>query len=353
MSNANDISLNDKWLRLFGIPISVLLLLLVQMPFYFPGRWDLFWRYVFISIIFTSLMWEIARLIMLRVRRRYTELGQTTRRIIVIFLCLAVQMGIGQAILSKLMLDFRWSETTEPYWKVWLVNFASSLFFIALLCGIYEAIYFFSQYKFALQKAEHLKIQQAQQRLDTLKTRVNPHFLFNSLTTLSALIGEDALKAERFVDELSKVYRYMLRAARQPVATLGEELQFAESYTFLLKNRFEEGAFSLETKSGSNVPAPLAKLPPDFDRSIPTLSFQNAIDYLIRTQNLPLKIEVKLVENHLQIACANQPKTIAFDMPDNDWRQLEAHGARLETGADQLKILIPFTQNNPATCRKK
>ena len=215
------------------------------------------------------------------------------------------------------------------------------LFFVLLLSSVYEAIYFLSQYKMARQKAEHLKKQQAQQRLDTLRNRVNPHFLFNSLTTLSALIGEDAPRAERFVDELSKVYRYLLRAGRQATATLGEELQFADSYAFLLKNRFEAGAFSL-TKSGGD-----SKSPPDsiaaLDQPIPALTFQNAIEYLVRTQNSPLHIRVEALDEHLRISCAHHPKALSFDVSDHDWRQLEGAGARREVAAGQLAMLIPFT----------
>jgi Histidine kinase len=345
--------LNDKWFRLVGIPISVIVVLLAQMPFYFPGRWDLFWRYSFINIIFIGLMWEIARRVVLQVRYRFPGLTQTKHRIAWQFWIFFVQIGVGQWLLTKMMLGFGWTETDEPFLKVWLVNFGSSLFFIILIVGIYEAIYFFGQYKTTLQKAESLKKQQAQQRLDALKTRVNPHFLFNSLTTLSALIGEDAPKAERFVDELSKVYRYLLRAGRHPVVTLGEELQFAESYAFLLKNRFEDGAFEVKTKSVGDFPKGASKSPPDLpkelDQHLPILTLQNALDYLVRTQNLPLKIEVILLENHLEITCANQPKTLAFDASDNDWRQLEANGARLETVAGQLKIFFPFTQSTLAT----
>ncbi len=342
MSHTHIKTLNDKWLRLVGIPVSVLAVLLAQMPHYFPGRWDLFWRYVFISLIFTGSMWEIARQIFLSARRRFPTLAQTKRRIGWTVLWFSVQLGIGQAILTKMMLDFRWSETTVPFWKVWLVNFASSLFFIVLISGVYEAIYFFGQYKTTLQKAEHLKNQQAQQQLNALKTRVNPHFLFNSLTTLSALIGEDAPLAERFVDELSKVYRYLLRAGQQPTAALGEELQFAESYVFLLKNRFEEGAFSLEVKSDGHL-----KSPPDSEQILPTLTLQNALDYLVRTQHLPLHIRVDALGSELCIACAYRPKSLSFDTPDNDWVHLAAHGAKQEARSGQLKIQVPFTQNKP------
>lgn len=342
MSNDTVSTLNDKYLRLFGLPLSVIAVLLAQMPFYFPGRWDLFCRYFFISLIFTVLIWEVARLILLRVRRRFPNLEQTKQRILWMLFNFVVVIGIGQGILSKMMLGFRWAETTEPFWTVWLVNFASSLFFIVLLSSIYEAAYFFGQYKTSLQLAEELKKRQAKTSLDALKNRVNPHFLFNSLTTLSALIGEDARLAERFVDELSKVYRYLLRTGRQPTVAVGEELQFAESYVFLLKNRFEEGAFSLEVKSGGDL-----KSLPDSEQMLPTLTLQNALDYLVRTQHLPLHISVDAMGSEICIACAYRPKSLSFDTPDNDWRYLAAHGAKQEARSGQLTIQVPFTQNKP------
>gem|GEM_PF-1682019 len=351
MSQTAATSLNDKHLRLWGIPLSVMMVLLAQMPYYFPGRWDLFWRYVFISVIFTGLMWEIARWVIVRVRQRFPGLEQTRQRIASQLGVFIIQIGIGQGLLTKFVVILFPSELTGPFWKAWLINFCSSLFFIILIVGIYEAIYFFGQYKHTLQKAESLKKQQAQQRLDALKTRVNPHFLFNSLTTLSALIGEDAPKAEHFVDELSKVYRYILRAARQPISRLGEELQLAESYAFLLKCRFDDGAFTIKIKSGGDFPKGPGKSLPDLqelDKHLPVLSLQNSLDYLVRTQNLPLNIEIRPFENHLEIVCANQPKTLSFDASDNDWQHLSAAGAWTDGQAGHLKIRIPFTQNNTA-----
>lgn len=338
MSQRQTTSLNDKHLRLWGIPLSVVMVLLAQMPYYFPGRWDLCWRYAFISVIFTGLMWEIARWVIVRVRQQFPRLEQTWQRIASQLGVFVVQIGSGQWLLSKMMFDLNWTETAVPFLKVWLVNYGSSLFFIILIVGIYEAIYFFGQYKATLQKAESLKKQQAQQRLDALKTRVNPHFLFNSLTTLSALIGEDAPNAERFVDELSKVYRYLLRAGRQPVVTLGEELQFAGSYVFLLKNRFEEGAFSFSA----------SRQELDLELTLPILSLQHSLDFFVRTQHQPLHLEVSALEKHLLVSGPYQPKSLFFDASDSDWQQLEAAGAWTDAQAGRLKIGIPFTQKNSA-----
>ena len=345
-------TLNDKYLRLFGIPISVIALLLAQMPFFYRGRWDLFWKYAVIGIVFTGLMWEISRLILIRVRRRFPDVARTKQRVGWMFLLFVVQMGIGQAFITKAVFSMNLAQiATLSFFEIWLINFAWSLFFIVVISSTYEAIYFFGQYKLAIQKAEHLKKQQVQQQLDTLKNRVNPHFLFNCLTTLSALIGEDAVRAERFVDELSKVYRYLLRAGRQSTATLGDELQFAESYTFLLKNRFETGAFSFDAshcRGDLKSPRQYATQYATLDRQLPVLSLQNALDYLVRTQNAPLHLRVDALEKHLRISGQNQPKALSFDASDNDWRQLEGNGAKQEVQLGHISILIPFTSNTPS-----
>jgi len=346
MSNISADTLDDRQLRLWGIPLSVVALLGLQMPFYFPGRWDLLWKYIFISLIYTSLLWEVSRWLLIRIRRKYAAIEQTSKRVWRIAWTFVLVVAIGQlSITCLIVLLGLQAPAWVSFFHTWVANFASSLFFVTLVGGAYEAKYFFSQYKNALQKAEHLKTQQTQQRLDALKNRVNPHFLFNSLTTLSALIGEDPPRAERFVDELSKVYRYLLRAGRQQTALLGEEWQFAESYSFLLKNRFEEGAFSLNFQR----PATAETRPdssPDHDLLLPALSLQNALDYLVRTQNAPLHIQIQPLENQLKIECQYQPKALSFDATYNDWQHLEASHARQEVEADRLTIKIPFIRRS-------
>ncbi|MBO0953327.1 histidine kinase, partial [Fibrella sp. HMF5405] len=86
-----------------------------------------------------------------------------------------------------------------------------------------------------VQRLEQEKIQV---QLRALQAQVNPHFLFNSLNTLSFLIGSDPERAEVFLDELCKVYRYVLRANEQEMTDLQSELQFIRSYYHLLKTRY-------------------------------------------------------------------------------------------------------------------
>lgn len=345
MSNKIQSQLNDKYLRLFGIPLAVVVVLLLQKSIFYPGNWDLFWLDALISVVFTVLMWELFRVVVVHMRLRFPGMNQTRQRISWQLVLFTIQIGIAHALLAWMLLSMAWAETTGRFSDIWFINFGSSLLIIILLVCLYEAFYFFGQYKKNLLRAEELKKQQAQQRLDTLKNQVNPHFLFNSLTTLSALIGEDVPRAERFVDELSKVYRYLLRAGRHQEVTIADELQFAQSYAFLLKNRFEDGAFSLKLnieeyyKSENEL-----KLPPDLEgATLPALSLQNALDYLVRTQNLPLHIELGISGNQFRISCENKPKSLAFERTGSDLHQLENYGAAPQLHEGRLVFKIPMT----------
>lgn len=338
-------TLNDKHLRRWGIPLIVLMALIGLMPFFFPGRWDLFFIYFPAGLLYTSLTWEICRWILIQVRLQLPGVANTRRRIFRSTLLFILIAGLGQLMLNAF---FHLSGLTPPglaasnFWALWLINLAAALFFVLLNSSIYEAMYFFGQYKSLIQKAEQLKKQQARQRLDALKSRVNPHFLFNSLTTLSALIAENPPQAERFVNELSKVYRYLLRAGREEKVTLADELQFADSYVFLLQNRFENGVFSVE-KTWSEE-----KYSSNSESMLPALGFQNALDYLVRTQNTPLHIKIDLTKAEVQLRCRHQPKMRSFNKIENDWQPLQNQGASRLERAGELLISITLSPPNDA-----
>lgn len=75
-------------------------------------------------------------------------------------------------------------------------------------------------------------------QFETLKSQLNPHMLFNSLNTLRSLIREEPGKAQLYTQELSNVLRYMLHENSKQRATLAEELEFLEGYTFLIAMRY-------------------------------------------------------------------------------------------------------------------
>lgn len=308
-------SLNDKWLRLLGIPLSVPLATLAQMPFFYPGRWDLWWKFTLAGLFFTVLMWEAGRWMILTVRRRWPGVQQTVTRILWTFLGWVVVVSAGHSVML-------WSIDClqiSPFKVFTLIglrnNVITSFAFWAVLGAVYEAIYFSQNYRLALLRAEQLRKEQARRKLDALKNRVNPHFLFNSLTTLSALIGEDPKLAERFVDELSKVYRYLLRANQLHSVSLADEIAFAEAYCFLLKTRFEH-IFSLKIDITAEY----------HDKKLPPATLRTLLDHLVRTQKIeaeyPLHLELSADAGGLILVGAHQPKTVWFDSGDQEWEQI-------------------------------
>lgn len=117
--------------------------------------------------------------------------------------------------------------------------FLPALFFALALIAIYIGFNFFKSWKNSLLEVEKYKTQSAEAELQNLKNQINPHFLFNNLSVLTALVYQNADKAVEFIKELSKVYRYILDNKNLELVTLHEELEFLNHYTYLLKIRFE------------------------------------------------------------------------------------------------------------------
>jgi LytS/YehU family sensor histidine kinase len=180
-----------------------------------------------------------------------------------------------------------------------------------------EGVYRFENWKNDLKETEQLKMTYKQSQLIGLKSQVNPHFLFNSLNSLSGLIQEDTERAEKFLDEMSKVYRYMLRNDEDPLVKLSIEMQFISSYFSLLKARYG-GAVELELLV-DNI---------DKEMFLPPLSLQviveNALYQNKTSKTSPLKISIVSGGDNTIVIKNNVQRKILTEMSDQ------------ETGLDNL-----------------
>ncbi len=96
------------------------------------------------------------------------------------------------------------------------------------------------KWRFSLAELERFKKQNAEFRFETLINQVNPHFLFNSLNTLSSLIYENKDVAAQYIRELSKVYRYVLENKENELVLLKHDLEFLKAYIYLFELRFKD-----------------------------------------------------------------------------------------------------------------
>ncbi len=175
-----------------------------------------------------------------------------------------------------------------------------------IIITVIEVIVWFKRSQQSLVVAEKLERENSQIRFETLKSQLNPHFLFNSLNVLSSLIKKDSDKAQNFVDEFSSVYRYTLDVIEKPVVELRDEIDFAKSFLFLQKIRFDN-ALDMEI----NVDA--SKL----NYLVPPLAVQtlleNAFKHNKATTDSPLKIKIHNENNSLVVINNLQPKIKGTD----------------------------------------
>ena len=112
---------------------------------------------------------------------------------------------------------------------------------LTFLILIYAFMTSFRIFQFLQEKQLEVlkwKREYTQSQFETVKNQLNPHFLFNSLSTLASLVYVDADRAESFIQKLSKTYRYLLEQRDKPIVPLQQEYEFVQSYAFLLEQRF-------------------------------------------------------------------------------------------------------------------
>ena len=148
-------------------------------------------------------------------------------------------------------------------------------------------------------ETETLKKETSEAQFDALRRQINPHFLFNSFNVLSSVIENDQKLAVQFVEQLSKVYRYLLKTQDLKTVSLEEEIDFINSYVFLLQIRFGSNLNyrqSLATTEGTLPPASIQLL------------IENAIKHNEVSKSKPLTISLERVNGELIVRNNKNPK---------------------------------------------
>jgi sensor histidine kinase YesM len=150
-------------------------------------------------------------------------------------------------------------------------------------------------------EAEQLRSEMLASQNQSLKDQLNPHFLFNSLNTLSNLVYEDADRSAAFIQKLSRIYRYVLEVQQEELVPLASELDFARNFLELHKIRFGENLnFSIKVPDGQGLFLPPLSL---------QLLLENAIKHNIASNENPLFIQIIQKGQELWISNTLQPKT--------------------------------------------
>lgn len=213
---------------------------------------------------------------------------------------LILQFGIS--IILVLFLAFFSSQVTGiilggPF-RFSFQNFMLTTAFVSrinLFLNCLNAIYFFNKkFKDKAIEAEKLKTLTTEAKLESINSQLNPHFFFNNLSTLSALIYQDPMAADQYLHKLSEIYRYILNNKSNELILLGEEVDFLNKYLDLLGIRFEDSLkFSLSLSHQS-----LQKFIPP---AVLQLLVENVVKHNYFTRKKPLEISITSDEEFLRI----------------------------------------------------
>lgn len=206
---------------------------------------------------------------------------------------------------------------------------------------------FFTEYKKQREEAEALRAASEQAQIQLLKNQVNPHFLFNNLNVLSAMVIRDNPDANKFIEEFSKVYRYILNNQDKELVSLQTELDFVEPYLYLLKKRFTEGlhisiSIPEHYKHFQLVPASLQLL------------VENAIKHNVVSRSKPLHIHIHGNGNQTLVVSNNlQPRQTVEDsmrigLQNIHKRYSIISGRNVEVikTKDTFEVLLPLLEVN-------
>jgi two-component system, LytTR family, sensor kinase len=297
------------------------------IDFYLPFPWNIHARIVFLSLVGSiifgvighgniiqsliaggSIMILDAEIIYWISRSLFntTKIGsprdvtfQIIWRVVVFFLMIVV---VGTIVASTviLLLNLRMGNELSVGLQN-IIQFEIKGIMGSLILGalIATAAFFFMIWQEAMKSAFKAREQMLIYQSETLKNQINPHFLFNSLNTLSSLITSNPEKAETFTQKLSIIYRYILENREAETVPLNQEIGFVNDYFYLQKIRDEEKIeliIKIENKNCRILPVSLQLL------------VENAFKHNTATREKPLQVTIEQKGDWIEVRNNLQPK---------------------------------------------
>jgi signal transduction histidine kinase len=289
--------MNDRRFLLFGIPALAALELVPRGGYSQPLGWRWLADYG-VALLFTIVLWLGNRQLWQWLRQRWPLPTATARR-----LWSLAAVGVAYTVVASLALGIVLAALQgyhlRPAAEVREISLNLVSTFVVLL--LYESRFLFEQWVANQHRADQLTQAATQAQLDALAQQLDPHFLFNSLNTLAALIEPGNEPAQHYVEGLADVYRYVLLSRERPTVPLAEELAFVQTYVALQKVRFRDNV----QVSYDLAPAALA-------RRVAPLSVQllveNAFKHNEASQARPLHLRLVADGAALRVENTWQPR---------------------------------------------
>lgn len=295
INNSEDVKLNDTLIRLIGIPFFGITIPNVSGLFGNLKVTDAaYWAGYLYFIMLAALIWEGNRYLLFRTRKRFTWFDRPIEKLIL--LLLNNVFYTSPLTVAWLCLWYRLAGFEKVGWDVIQIVVLINVICVLFVTHVYETVFMVKEQQGEQLKNAELSRAKAEAELAALKNQIDPHFMFNSLNSLSYLISQDQQKASLFTENLAEVYRYILSQKDQTLVLLEDELEFTHKYTELLHLRFGKALHFKRHFNGALEKSYL--IPP----TSVFVALENAVKHNEISELHPLQVDIDLKEDHLIIS---------------------------------------------------
>jgi sensor histidine kinase YesM len=324
----------SKWLwRLVGFlawtAIGLSFASRTYVAFYLDGL-NPSWKEIYSSNLTDYYLWGLASIFIFYLCRRYPIEREKLFLRLGFYFIIGILMTFGIIALSVVVywnIGFVNKERSPTVW-VMFSNLMTNLYYIHQFTLIYwvtvvvgQAFEYYRQIRAGKVRAAQLSEQLAQAQLAALKMQVHPHFLFNTLNSIAALMHKDIEAADRMIARLSDFMRMTLRSSNEPIVTLAKELEFLKTYLEIEKVRFQE-----------RLSVVIEVEPDALDAQVPNLILQPLVENAVR-HGLARQTSI----GHLGVYARKLRDRLEIQIEDNG-RGLQSHDNKQRSSGNGLGL---------------
>ncbi len=291
------------------------------------------------------IVWEGNRYLLFTLRAYFNWFNKPIKKILALLFAITFYTIPVSALL--LVGWFHLFQKGSVNWSVVTTATLIIMICVVFITHVYETVFLVKQAESDQLKKEQLERAKAEAELEALKNQVDPHFIFNSLNTLSHLIEERPEKAKLFNDNLAEIYRYILQNKARDLVFLKEEIEFVEHYFALLRIRFED-AVQLQLKVDDMESEQFL---------IPPISLQVLVENGIKHNEFsdlnPLKIDIQfgheslVVKNEIRKKVLRKPASgIGLKNLDERYQLITAKRMVVDENEHEFIVTLPVLKIN-------
>lgn len=332
------VKLNDNAIRLIGIPLFG-----ISIPNLIGLFGDLsimdirYWLGYIYFISLAALIWQGNRYLLFRTRKRFTWFDKPIEKLVLLFMNNIFYTA--PLTIAWLCMWYNLAGFNAVKWDIILIASLINVICVLFVTHVYETVFMVKEQQGEQVKNVELQRAKAEAELAALKNQIDPHFMFNSLNTLTHLIKVDSHKALEFTENLAEVYRYILSQKDQTLVLLDDELDFTQKYTDLLHLRF--GNALIIQKSFDGIAGKRFLIPP----TSVFVAFENAVKHNEISEKTPIHIDLDVQEGRLIISNSvkqriNKVHSSNIGLKNLDERFKLATGQGIESGVKEEKFIV-------------